>query len=52
MDPVIAQIRQELKESADPQTQKNFPRFFKEDIKHYGVKVPTVTRIAKNTGKR
>lgn len=47
MDPVIAQIRQELKESADPQTQKNFPRFFKEDIEHYGVKVPTVTRIAK-----
>jgi 3-methyladenine DNA glycosylase AlkD len=46
MDPVIAQIRQELAASADPQTQKTFPRFFKEEIKHYGVKVPTVNRIA------
>ena len=46
MDPVIEQIRQELKESADPQTQKNFPRFFKDEVKHYGVKVPAVTKIA------
>jgi len=47
MDPVITHIRKELKESADPQTQKNIPRFFKEDVRYYGVKVPTVVKIAK-----
>ena len=46
MDPLIGQIRQELKNSADPQTQKNLPRFFKEEVKYYGVKVPTVSKIA------
>jgi len=47
MDPVITHIRKELKESADPQTQKNIPHFFKEDVRYYGVKVPTVVKIAK-----
>jgi 3-methyladenine DNA glycosylase AlkD len=46
-DSVIAQIRQELKESADPATQKTFQRFFKEGVNSYGVKVPTVTKIAR-----
>ena len=52
MDPVLAEIRQELKDSADPQTQKNFPRFFKEEVKHYGVKVPTVRKIAQKYWKQ
>jgi 3-methyladenine DNA glycosylase AlkD len=47
MDPVIINIRRELKESIDPKTRKNFPRFFKEELLYYGVKVPTVVRIAK-----
>jgi 3-methyladenine DNA glycosylase AlkD len=47
MDPVIAAIRRELKDSIDPKTRKNFPRFFKEELLYYGVKVPTVDRIAK-----
>ena len=51
MDPVIERIRQELKESADSQTQKSFQRFFKEEVKYYGVKVPTVTRIAQKCWK-
>jgi len=47
MDPVIAHVRKELTESTDPQTQKNFPRFFKGDVRYYGVKIPTVVKIAK-----
>jgi len=47
MDPVIAHIRKELKNSADPATQKTFQRFFKEEIQYYGVKVPTVSKIAR-----
>jgi 3-methyladenine DNA glycosylase AlkD len=47
MDPVITHVRKELSESTDPQTQKNFPRFFKGDVRYYGVKVPTVVKIAK-----
>jgi 3-methyladenine DNA glycosylase AlkD len=47
MDPVITHVRKELSESTDPQTQKNFPRFFKGDVIYYGVKVPTVVKIAK-----
>ena len=47
MDPVITHIRKELNESTDPQTRKNFPRFFKGDVRYYGVKVPSVVKIAK-----
>jgi 3-methyladenine DNA glycosylase AlkD len=47
MDPVIKHIRKELQENTDPATKKNFPRFFKEELLYYGVKVPTVVRIAK-----
>lgn len=47
MDPVINAIRSELTCAIDEKTKKNFPRFFKEDVKFYGVKVPVVTRIAK-----
>jgi 3-methyladenine DNA glycosylase AlkD len=47
MDPVITNIRRELKDNIDPKTRTNFPRFFKEELLYYGVKVPTVVRIAK-----
>ena len=47
MDPVIATIRRDLKDNIDPKTRTNFPRFFKGEILYYGVKVPTVVRIAK-----
>jgi 3-methyladenine DNA glycosylase AlkD len=47
MDPVISQIRQELKNQADPEIRKTSQRFFKEEIRCYGVKTATVMAIAK-----
>jgi 3-methyladenine DNA glycosylase AlkD len=47
MDPVIVQVRQELKALSDPELQKSSKRFFKEDITCYGIKTATVGSIAK-----
>jgi 3-methyladenine DNA glycosylase AlkD len=47
MDPVILQIRQDLRDSADPGTQKSFQRFFREEVQYYGVKTAAVGKIAK-----
>ena len=47
MDPVIKGIRRELDEQKDELTQKVFQRFFKEEVKYYGVKTATVAKIAK-----
>jgi 3-methyladenine DNA glycosylase AlkD len=47
MSTILKQIREELRANTDPQTQKIFQRFFKEQVKYYGVKVPTVGKIAK-----
>jgi 3-methyladenine DNA glycosylase AlkD len=47
MDPVILQIRQELKNLADPQIRQTSQRFFKEQVTCYGVKAAAVTEIAK-----
>ncbi|MGO8806467.1 MAG: DNA alkylation repair protein [Candidatus Bathyarchaeia archaeon] len=47
MDTILAQLRSDLKANADPQTQKTFQRFFKEHVKYYGIKTPTVGKIAK-----
>ncbi|MGB9176037.1 MAG: DNA alkylation repair protein [Methanoregula sp.] len=47
MDPVIARIRQELTAQADPEIQKTSQRFFKEEIRCYGMKTATVIAIAK-----
>jgi 3-methyladenine DNA glycosylase AlkD len=47
MDPVIAQIRQELSAHADPEIRKTSQRFFKEEISCYGMKTATVIAIAK-----
>jgi 3-methyladenine DNA glycosylase AlkD len=47
MDPVIQKIREELIENRDNATQRSSQRFFKEEVKCYGVKTATVTKIAK-----
>jgi 3-methyladenine DNA glycosylase AlkD len=47
MDPIIACIRQELEALADPEIQKSSKRYFKEEIRCYGMKTATVIAIAK-----
>jgi 3-methyladenine DNA glycosylase AlkD len=47
MDPVIAQLRQELNALADPEIRKTSQRFFKEEISCYGMKTTTVIAIAR-----
>lgn len=47
MDPVIAEIREELQTVIDEKTRESFHRFFKEDVKAYGCKTAAVTKIAK-----
>ncbi len=47
MTNVLAQIRADLKATTDIKTQKSFQRFFKEQVKYYGVKTETVGKIAK-----
>jgi 3-methyladenine DNA glycosylase AlkD len=47
MDPVIRKIREELAANQDEATKESFTRFFKEEVKGYGVKTPTVAKIAK-----
>ncbi|HEX9933831.1 MAG TPA: DNA alkylation repair protein [bacterium] len=46
MNPILKNLRAELKRNADASTKKSFQRFFKEEVKCYGVKTPTVRRIA------
>jgi 3-methyladenine DNA glycosylase AlkD len=43
---VIAQLRLDLKAGIDEKTKGSFQRFFKELVKAYGVKTPTVAKIA------
>ncbi len=52
MDPVIAAIRRELRENADPVIRESSKRFFKEEIRCYGIKTATVTAIAKEYWKQ
>ena len=47
MNNILAQIRFDLKANTDEQTKKSFQRFFKEQVKFYGVKTETVGKIAK-----
>ena len=47
MTNVLSQIRSDLKATTDAKTQKSFQRFFKENVKYYGVKTETVGKIAK-----
>jgi 3-methyladenine DNA glycosylase AlkD len=46
MNPILSQIRKDLKAATDQKTQKSFQRFFKEQVKYYGVKTETVGKIA------
>ena len=47
MDPIIARIRQELAAQADPGIQRTSQRFFKEEIRCYGMKTANGIAIAK-----
>jgi 3-methyladenine DNA glycosylase AlkD len=47
MDPVIAAIRKELSANADPEIRTSSQRFFKEEIRCYGMKTALVVKIAK-----
>mgnify|MGYP001138018286 FL=1 len=47
MDPIIARIRQELAAHADPGIQRTSQRFFKEEIRCYGMKTATGIALAK-----
>lgn len=49
MNSIIRQIRQELKNSADPRTKASGQKFFKEEVNLYGVKTAIVTSIAKRS---
>jgi len=52
MNNILEQLRTELKANVDLQTQKSFQRFFKEQVKYYGVKTETVGKIAKKYWKQ
>jgi 3-methyladenine DNA glycosylase AlkD len=47
MDLLIARIRKELESQSDPELQKTSRRFFKEDIRCYGMKTASVIAITK-----
>ncbi|NLG05371.1 MAG: DNA alkylation repair protein [Clostridia bacterium] len=47
MDKFLSKIRKKLKDNIDEKTLANSQNFFKEKIKFYGVKVPTVNKISK-----
>ena len=47
MDNIIQSIRKELKENVDASTKNSFQRFFKEEVKCYGVKTEIVGKLAK-----
>jgi len=44
---IIKRIRQELKEKADEDVKRGGERFFKEQVKFYGMRTPDVIKIAK-----
>lgn len=45
---IISRIRKDLTESIDEKSKNSFSRFFKEEVKCYGVKSATVGKIAKD----
>jgi 3-methyladenine DNA glycosylase AlkD len=47
MNTILSQIRADLKAATDEKTQQSFQRFFKEQVKYYGVKTDIVGKIAK-----
>ncbi|MCC7556608.1 MAG: DNA alkylation repair protein [Methanoculleus marisnigri] len=47
MDPVVEAIRQEFAAQADPELRERGQRFFKEEVRCYGMKTATAVAIAK-----
>lgn len=47
METILSEIRKELKESLDEKTRESGKRFFKEEVKLYGVKTANVSKISK-----
>jgi 3-methyladenine DNA glycosylase AlkD len=47
LDPIIQQLRTELKANADPRTLTGSQRYFKEEVTPYGVKTAIVNRLAR-----
>ena len=52
MSGILSDLREELKANIDLQTKKTFQRFFKEEVKYYGVKASIVYKIAKKYWKQ
>ncbi len=52
MNNILAQIREELRANFDFKTHESFQRFFKEQVKYYGVKTEIVRKIAKKYWKQ
>jgi 3-methyladenine DNA glycosylase AlkD len=52
MNSILDQIREELTANIDQQIQKSFQRFFKDQVKYYGVKTEVVGKIAKKYWKQ
>ncbi len=52
MDPVLVELREELRDRVDPHTRDTSQRFFKEKVTAYGVKTKQVNLIAKDYFKR
>lgn len=47
MDPVIQSIREEFRKNSDEKTKESAKRFFKEEVRCYGLKTAAVTSLAK-----
>ncbi|MEN6609995.1 MAG: DNA alkylation repair protein [Methanoregulaceae archaeon] len=47
MDPIIARIREDLRNLADPKLRESSKRFFREEITCYGIKTATVVALAR-----
>lgn len=52
MQKIISELRKELRNSADPKTKEGAKRFFKEEIKVYGVPAASASRIGKEFFKK
>lgn len=52
MKNILAALREELKSSSDEAVKKSGERFFKEDVKMYGIKTADVSRTAKEYYKK
>ncbi|MDD2649776.1 MAG: DNA alkylation repair protein [Candidatus Cloacimonadales bacterium] len=51
MKNILLKIREDLRNNIDEKTRTSSQRFFKEKIKSYGVKAPTVNKICKDNSK-